>query len=317
MNEDINQSGKTETLSSQDTIEYSIARKNRKNQIRKMISVIALSLSSLLLVFYFTLPSFQCKNIPVTGNVNLTKEDIVTLSGNRKYSPLLFLNEKKAAETIVSSSLGLVRSASYQSNGISAKLTLSEDFPHARIKTETEKSYFLSGVETSLMLSRLDSLPLDSSRISDIKANLEKDSENVPLIHFPTSSFAVDDTAIKNALSSLSFFSYSAISTFSDIQFINDSGDSTWNNVCDFALRYDGKWFVLKDCLVDSFSKYFTSKAFPDIILSSLNEKTKDTETVKTVSYAFKDGSEKIDAYLFKPYFGSEGKIGWSYVTSD
>ncbi len=317
MNEDTYQSGKTETLSSQDTIEYSIALKNRNNQIRKMISVISLSVCSLLLLFYFTLPSFQCKNIPVSGNVNLTKEDIVVLSDNRKYSPLLFLDKEKAADQIVSSSLGLVRYASYESNGIAASLTLIEDFPHAKIKTDTENSYFLSGVETSEMLEKLNSLPLETSRIDEIKANLTRDCEKLPTLHFPTASFTIDDTSIKNAMSSLSFFSYSAISAFSDIQFINDSGDATWNNVCDFAINYNEKWFVLKDCLVDSFSKYFTAKAFPDVILTSLYEKTKDSANIKTVSYQFRDESKTIDAYLFKPYFGSEGKIGWSYVNSD
>ncbi len=317
MNEDINQSGKTETLASQDTIEYSIALKGKRNQRRKMISVFSLSVSSLLLVFYFTLPNFQCKNIPIQGNVNLTKSDIVSLSGNKKYSPLLFLNKEKTSQNIVSSSAGLVLSASYASNGITASLTLVEDFPHAKIKTDTLKSYFLSGIETSLMMEKLNSLPLSTERIEEIKANLNKDAEKIPLVHFPSSSFVIDDSSIKDAMSSLSFFSYSAISVFNDIQFINDSGDATWNNVCDFAVSYNNKWFVLKDCLVDSFDKYFTSKAFPDIIFASLDEKTKDTDNIKTVKYKFKDDENEIDAYIFKPYFGTEGKVGWSFVSSN
>ncbi len=317
MNEDINQSGKTETLSSQDTIEYSIALKSKRNQRRKMISVISLSVSSLLLVFYFTLPTFQCKNIPINGNVNLTKSDIVSLSGSKKYSPLLFLDKKKASENIISSSCGLVIAAEYASNGISANLTIVEDFPHAKIKNDTLKSYFLSGLETSAMMEKLNSLPLSSERIEEIKQNLNKDTEKIPLIHFPTSSFVIDDSSIKSALSSFSFFSYSAISLFSDIQFINDSGDATWNNVCDFALSYNNKWFVLKDCLVDSFDKYFTPKAFPDIIFASLDEKTRDTDNIKTVKYQFKDDCKEIDAYIFKPYFGTEGKVGWSFVSSN
>ena len=165
MNDLMNQSSKTETLNSQDTIEYSIARKSKINQTRTMISVLSLCISFLLLAFYFTLPTFQCKNIPVVGSVNLKKEDIRHLSGNDGYRPLLLLNKNASAKKIVSSSCGLVTSAAYENNGITASVRIEEDFPHAKILNGAEKSYFLSGKECDAVISSLDSLPLSSERI--------------------------------------------------------------------------------------------------------------------------------------------------------
>ena len=308
MNDLMNQSSKTETLNSQDTIEYSIARKSKINQTRKMISVLSLCISFLLLAFYFTLPTFQCKNIPVVGFVNLKKEDIRHLSGNDGYRPLLLLNKNASAKKIVSSSCGLVTSAAYENNGITASVRIEEDFPHAKILNGAEKSYFLSGKECDAVISSLGSLSLSSERIKEIKDTLTSQTQKLPLIHFPKENFEINETNIALALSPLSPFTYSTLSFFDDIQYLNEAGDSTWNNVCDFIVNTQGKWFVLKDCLADNFSKYFPTKNFPDITFRSLND---CANTMKASAYKFKDSGKEISAYFFKPYFSSEGKVGW------
>lgn len=308
MNELMNQSSKTETLNSQDTIEYSIIRRSKINQTRKMVSVLSLCISFLLLTFYFTLPTFQCKNIPVVGSVNLSKEDIRHLSGNDGYRPLLVLNKEASAKKIVSSSCGLVNSATYENNGITASVIIEEDFPHAKIRGGTEKSYFLSGKECSSVISSLDSLPLSTERINELRSTLTRQAGKLPLIHFPSESFEINESNISLALSPLSSFNYSTLSFFNDIQYINEGGDSTWNNVCDFIVNTHGKWFVLKDCLADNFSKYFPTKNFPDITFRSLSE---CANTMETSTYKFKDDGKEISAYFFKPYFTSEGKVGW------
>ena len=79
MNDLMNQSSKTETLNSQDTIEYSIARKSKINQTRKMISVLSLCISFLLLAFYFTLHLYH-KN---TKNIILSYLSDLTLVSDR------------------------------------------------------------------------------------------------------------------------------------------------------------------------------------------------------------------------------------------
>ena len=273
-----------------------------------MISVLSLCLSFLLLAFYFTLPSFQCKNISVVGSVNLIKEDIRHLSGNDGYKPLILLNKEASAKKIVSSSCGLVSSAVYENNGFTASVKISEDFPHAKIFDGEEKNYFISGKECSAVISSLDSLPLSSERIKEIKDNLINQTQKLPLIHFPTENFEINQSNIILALAPLATFTYSTLSFFNDIQYINDGGDSTWNNVCDFIVNISGKWFVLKDCLADNFSKYFPTKNFPDITFRSLSE---CTNTMETSTYKFKDDGKEISAYFFKPYFSSEGKVGW------
>lgn len=151
-------------------------------------------------------------------------------------------------------------------------------------------------------------MPLSSERIKEIKDTLTSQTQKLPLIHFPKENFEINETNIVLALSPLSPFTYSTLSFFDDIQYVNEAGDSTWNNVCDFIVNTQGKWFVLKDCLADNFSKYFPTKNFPDITFRSLND---CANTMKASAYKFKDSGKEISAYFFKPYFSSEGKVGW------
>ncbi len=290
----------SETLNSKDTIEYSISRKMMQRQKRNIFYLCSLSICILLLLFYFALPSFQCKNIALKGGVNFTAEDCTELSGNGGYHPLIFLDSKKSREKLISASEGYILDCTYETNGFSGSVSVNEDFPHARFALDEEEVYFLSGRTSKEMKEAAERLSLDKERIANILKGVEEQEKKVPTLHLPH-GYAADGNHIILALKPLSGFSYSVISNLCAIQYLNDSGDSTWNNVADVLLEKNGKNLLLKDCLVDCFDLYFSESNFPDTVISSLYSETLH-DKMEPVSYRYRDTEEEIQAYSFTPY---------------
>lgn len=288
----------SETLNSKDTIEYSISRKMAQRQKRNIFYVCSLCLCILLLLFYFALPSFQCKSIQLKGGVNFTAEDCTELSGNSGYHPLLFLDKEKSQRKLIEASQGFLLDCSYENNGFSGSLTVTEDFPHAKFSSDGESVYFLSGKTTDQMKVAASMLALRQKRIDSILQSIEKQSQKVPTIHLPE-EYEIGEKNRKLALKPLSGFSYLVISNLSAIQYLNASGDSTWNNVADVLLEKKGKYLLLAGCLTDCFPLYFSESNFPEILTNSLYS---ETEQMEPVAYRFQDTEKTVEVYSFTPY---------------
>lgn len=293
---------RSETSSSHDTIEFEISRKISFRQRFRTILISTLCVLILMLLFYFSLPVFQCKSIKAKGNSVFSSKDLAVLSSNSSYKPLILLDEEKSEKELLDNSKGLISEAKFKTNGFTSSLVVKEEFPCASFGSVV---YFTNGITMEEGMNTVSSLKLDEKRIDSIKNEYERLSQLVPTIHIKN-PIEVSEKSKTAFLTSLGVLPENIVSSISFIQYTSSNPD-TFYFTGDFVFEYNNSYYVLTDCMYDFYKYYFIEKTFFNKVLPSMENYVEENNLAKE-EYKFEDDSSTIQVYSFKPIY-RDGKV--------
>ena len=295
MPEDINNN---ENLNSSKSYQVALAEvdnRNKRSKIRKILSVSFTVLLLLVIIIYFCIGSFHVSHMEISGLVNLTRDDYFALSNYRKHQSLLFF-EHKDDNYIIKNSRNLILSNYVKSNMFKAEAKVIENYPVCYIDNE---AYLASGDKLSSFLPTVDELSLSNDSILNIKNKLSS-ATKLPTIHFPDEAKNSQDYT-KQATNYLIGAPIAAINNIEAIEYVNDSNNTTWNNVMKVLIKLNNSndYILFENVLSKYFSNVFRPDMFPNAIIDSCQDSISKNKISK-VDFSFKDEEKIYSVYKFK-----------------
>lgn len=284
----VNEDYSIKTQASHDTVETDMMKQKNKRQRVKTLLVVTLCFLISILLLYFILPMYQCKNIKVNGNIFFENKEVAVLSENDTYRPLIFLNEKRSKEKLIENSHGFILDAQYSTNGFASSVIIKEDHLVGNIDGV---KYLGSDRNFNQALEDISFLPLDETNIYTLKEKLEKQALSVPKI-FIKDVDKMSDTQRKRVL----FHSWQAtLPVLEKTYAIRYSSEDA--KVADFLFLYHGSYYLLKNLLYDKFPYYFDEKNFPDKIFNAMEMEQKENKRPKRTYAVSTTQSESCYSY--------------------
>lgn len=299
MNTDYQDEAPLYTSQIQNTIEIQLDKKQKTRKYLRVNLIMIDCLFILILLFYFFLPSYQCKNIKVINPIHFTTKEIAVLSENNTYRPLIFLEPEKSVEKLLKNSNGFIADAKYTSNGFSSSVVTREDYPLICVDNTV---YFGSDRTLAQALNDLDSLPIDTETIARLKAEFQEDASKLPMLYIDGVN-SINESQRKIALNALWGIHPDVLGITYAVKFSDNAC-----KVADFILEYQEKYFVLQNLLYDLFDKYFDLKNFPQKVLYGMVNYAK--EHPEEISDYQLDKDTTISAHKFiARYNDSTGEV--------
>lgn len=291
------------------TIDSQLNRKSVKNKHRRIFFSFLLGLSLLVYLLYFVLPCFHLSSLSATGLVDLETTDLISLSGSHSFSPLLFVDDKKIEDAIVDNSGGIVLSCNVKASPFSIRAEVEEDHPVAFVSSV---GYLTSGKTLEEAKSLLSTSLLSEERKSSLSSALDqyRSTKLLPEVHFPV---GVSFSSLENkssAFLALAQLKRTALNEISYVQYLNQTDNATWNNVCDVFLRgKNDRIYRIKHVLYDQMESIFNNSAFPNDVKDSI-ESYIAINQMQEESYTFLDEEKTISVYSFSlSYVNGKTKI--------
>lgn len=288
------------TTDSFSSVDVEMTRKTKLRKVKRIVCFFCAISLSLFLVLFFSLPCFQLKGMTVDGLVNFQREDILALTGLNESKLNLLLDSDKASENVVSSSGGLITSCKIENNGIVSSCMINEDYPVCIYKGV---SYLSSGKSLSQALTDISSLAISEESKNRISDNFnKKENQQLPVIHLPVNvSDDIDHARITFA--ALAGIPLASLNTFVGIQFVNNSGDANYSNVCKVLLKDGTNYYLIEKVLSDDLSPFFSNGQYPTEVFRNIEAKIQSATTDKlaTTDFSFDDDLENTyHAYRFQ-----------------
>lgn len=255
------------TQASHDTVELEMLRQKNLQQKVKAALIVLLCFLIVLLLLYFILPMYQCKNIMVKGNIHFGTEEVATLSGNDTYRPLIFLDKKQSSDTLLENSQGFIASADFETDGFSSHVTIKEDYP---VGTIDNVVYFGSGRTIDTALSDVDSLKLTTGQKDKIKKAFQEDAKKLPQL-FIQDVESMSPSQRNRVLFNTWQAPHPVISLAEAVCYSDSEA-----KVADFIFSFHDSFYLLKNLRYDRFSCYFDSDNFPEKIFNAMESDQKD-----------------------------------------
>ena len=287
-----------DTTSSFVVIRSEMEKNRKRKRLFRVFSLILAFLCLIYIALYFSLPVFQASSASYEGLVNFSKEDMKELAEIKDYDINLLFDTKKARENALENSHGFLLEADYETNGLTTKASIQENYPVASYQ---DTIYFADGSSLSDSLAKVSLLPLSEERKTALKENLTRESQDkLPVVHLPSS--LPEGYDLKEAFEPLSGVSQEALKAIAGIAYINEGKDAKWSNVA-YALVYDeenSSYYLLKNLSSAYFSSYFSSKVFPSKVERDIRSYI-ESKKMTTVDFSFEDETEKTyPVYAFK-----------------
>ncbi|MCI1735664.1 MAG: hypothetical protein LKM30_08095 [Bacilli bacterium] len=286
-------------------IDQALDQHNRSYRKKKIIFASTLVAVLLATFFYFILPVFQLSSLSLTGLVNLTSSDYLTLLGYTPHQSLLVydasaIDQGKAKKV----SQGLILSSSSKASPFQASAVLVEDYPFCRYGSEV---YGLSGKNATDLAAEVSALPLSSERVQALASAVTKEANSQDLIqlHFQTAQTALETTWLSQTLTPYQGLAVSVTSYLRDIQFAADpSGSNKLTDVVAFD-QTNGLYYIFGNVNTSDVPKLFDQNYFLETVLLSCRRSIAEKKTEK-VTYTYADDKTSLsecyrfDASLFR-----------------
>lgn len=286
---------------------------------KKIKKIYKLSLLSLLLVYlilvlvYFSLPSFKLSGMNFQGLVNLSKEDVISLLGERNSKSLLFFNSKGKDKLLEENSGGLILndSVSISTDSFSGNVKIEEDYPVCYIDNNL---YCLSSSTFDEFKSKIDNSKLSEYSKVKLKEHFSIYEDNskkfLPTVHIPSSfndRYQDINSRNKDALKYLKGVDFKTLSTkVSAINYLAYTSDNSshFNSVSEIYVddTKNDYSFVITNIRSNYLSYLLEYTTFSSII-SAINfeiSQKKDTNPIKNAMYVTSDNTTYSSSYFFR-----------------
>ena len=294
---------------------------SKQKTIKKIykISLISLLVIYLILVLvYFSMPTFKISGMKFNGLFNLTDDDIITLMNERPSNSLLFFSDEGKDRMIIENANGIIINDSVvvSSDAFSGSVKVIEDYPVCYID---DTLYFASSTDFDNYIVNLEGSRLSDNskvRLKNLYQNyaIKDEKYHLPKVHIP-SSYSASSTKINDAIKYLVGADFNTLSTkISDINYrIYTSSATNFNSVSeiyvDKSLNENIYSFVLTNIRSNFLVNILNKNTF-DSIVESVNYKIyTDSSKIKNSTYVTSDDITYNDVYYFRFRYDDKSKL--------
>ncbi len=271
-------------------IDETLLERKRKLAQHHFIFGLFFSLYVLCLIFYFSLPTFQVKNMSVDGLVYLSKENYFNLSGISENTSFLFFDANEAYQNAATRAPFLILDGKAYNNPLVSKTEILENRP---LFKHDDVQYFIYETFDELQ-------PKIASLSTLLSENYLQTIEqlSLPLLHFNSDNLSSNLDDFKQAMI---FINPIYLTQIEHIQFSLNENSSEQISSKVFAII---KSPDTEDRIGLHFEtnqiKYIFSENNYENILTLINEKINTSDgSAKKSEYFFDDTQAGVDCYQF------------------
>jgi hypothetical protein len=304
-----------DTTNTFSTLEDKMSKRLLFRKVKRIVCFFCALFFTTLLILFLSLPVFQVKGMKISGLVNFTKEEILSLADVGEDRLNLMFDSTASSNRVVEVSKGLILECDFENNGVLSSASVVENSPVCSYKGEV---YLSSGLSMSNALSTIESLGFTVEQKTQLKDRMSAHTlESLPSVHLPKSMSDKDDVAHASVtFSNLRDIPYSSLSTIQGIQYINQNADSNYSNVAEFLLRDGTNYYLLKKVLSDYIQPFFSNSTYPDYVFENMRAMVTNKK-METTSYSFQDEEDKTyEVYIFQ-LVRQDGKLTVSSLTKE